>query len=322
MFIDRVRLKLVAGTGGNGKKSFNIDRKPDGGDGGKGGDIYVIGSTHTKDLRGFTYGSRVHKAGTGEAGGKQRKTGSGGKDLIIELPVNTHVLDDDTGQTLAIISDTKTKHLIVNGGKGGSGNYHFRTGIGYQKEKTIPGYGGEERNVVFEIRLTADVVFIGFPNAGKSSMLNALTNADVKVAPYAFTTLTPHIGTVGELKLMDLPGLIEGTVEGKGLGTRFTKHAEQGKLVAHFVSLENDDVVSSYNAMRKEIESISGIVTNLPEVVLLTKSDLFDSEYIKKKQADFEAVSINAFVTSAYKYDLVQETYERFKENLRAKQNQ
>jgi GTP-binding protein len=205
------------------------------------------------------------------------------------------------------------KVLLLRGGRGGLGNQYFRKGQVATLREFTSGKKGEEFNGFFELQLQTDVVFIGLPNAGKSSMLNALSNASVKVGSYPFTTLTPHLAKAGRLTLLDLPGLIEGTTEGKGLGTRFMKHAKSARLVAHFLSLESDDLQRDYDVIRKELELIDPALIAIPELIILTKKDLLADAEIKKRMKQLKTKS-RIETASVYDYDGLRELLEVFKE--------
>src|SRR3989304_8170485 len=234
MFTDKKRIDLEAGKGGAGAVSFALNKKPSGGDGGSGGRVYLEGTTHQYDYS-FLHDVKKLKAGDGHAGGRERSKGANGEDLYVKVPLLTQVKDLQ-GNLICEISKPGERILVIEGGKGGLGNYHFRSQQRSGLKKTVPGQDGKVLQVFFELELQADIGFLGLPHAGKSSMLNALSNAKVKVAPYPFTTLNPNLGVAGELTLLDLPGLIEGTVAGKGLGTRFTRHLTHIKLLPHFIS--------------------------------------------------------------------------------------
>jgi GTP-binding protein len=309
---DQQKLKFVAGRGGDGAVHFGpMERRPEGGDGGKGGDIYLEGTTNLYDLSYIKRDSTI-EAEQGERGGKKNMTGRDGKDIVFKVPLVTIVFDDHRNEILRIEKPGEKK-LLLRGGMGGLGNYYFRAGQRFTLEKSTPGRPGEELSAFLELRFRADVIFIGFPNAGKSSILNELSNANSKVAPYAFTTLDPILGTTDErIILMDLPGLIEGTFEGKGLGVSFKKHAETAKILAHFVSLEAEDVVANYKKMRDELTNISNVLSSLPEVIVLTKSDLVDKTRIDESIKKLKKFNKEILVTSAYDFDSLEVLRSKF----------
>lgn len=319
MLTDRIRINVKAGRGGDGKVAFGRDRKPSGGDGGKGGSIIVEGSSNIYDLSKLRH-QREYKATPGEMGGSERATGKDGKDLIISVPITTVVIDDEKNEVVKI-TEPGQRHIIANGGRGGLGNFNFRYGQRLTLNKTTPGEAGEEFNFNLELRLISDIIFIGFPNAGKSSMLNMLTNADVKIAPYPFTTLEPHQGIAEGMLLMDLPGLIEGSSEGKGVGTKFKKHTEYAKLIAHFISLESQDMIGDYEKIRAELKGMGESLYNLPECLVLTKSDMFNEEYIKEKIAEIKKLKLPYIVTSCFDFSKLGDITTFFKDQLKSTSN-
>ncbi len=312
MFTDKARTKFKAGRGGDGHVSFNgAKRYPNGGDGGKGGDVYLEGSTHQYDL-GFIKTDTKFFAENGGSGMPNNLMGANGKDLIVKVPLTTKVYDSH-GKSIMSITKHGERKLLLKGGKGGLGNYVFRSEGVDSLNKFTPGKdGGELLNVTVELELYADILFIGFPNAGKSSILNELTNADSKVAAYAFTTTIPHLGRMDGITLMDLPGLIEGTFQGRGLGTAFVKHTRWARYVAHFVSSENENVAEAYQTMRKELKAIDEELYNKPEIIILTKSDLITKEVIEKKQQDLEKFG-KILLVSVYDFESLEELKKQFK---------
>lgn len=315
MLIDRIRVDFKSGKGGSGAVRFWSGKKPCGGNGGKGGDVYLEGSRNLYDLKNFVHEKSL-EAGDGEMGTNNQNTGAGGADLIVKVPLTTVVYSLNNEKILTIDKEGERK-LLIEGGIGGRGNYSYKGGQEKTLNKFTPGREGTTLQTFLELRLSADVVFIGLPNAGKSSMLNALTNTNVEVAPYPFTTIYPNLGVCGNCVLMDLPGLIEGTSEGKGLGVKFVKHTDKAKLVAHFISVENDDVASAYELIRKELDQIGGDLAKKDEVIVLTKTDLVDDEVLNQKVKDLEKFGKKVIPVSIYKFDELKKLSEIFHHSLR-----
>lgn len=286
MLKDKVSITVKSGAGGNGSMSVNLD-KIDGGDGGNGGCIYLLGSENMYDLAWFDNG-HTYEAGRGENGAGRHKTGSDGTELVLMVPLTTEVHINN--RTPYKVTKHNEKVMILKGGGGGYGNMTQRR----NQDENLSEQGEPSRikTISLILKLQSDVIFIGYPNAGKSSMLNLLSDAAVKVAPYAFTTLEPQLGLMEGIRLMDLPGLIEGTYEGKGLGTKFVKHTENAKLVAHFVSYENADMMATYQSLRAEIKNISEELYNKPEIVILMKSDEATPEQIKAAESQFKKAGL------------------------------
>lgn len=310
MLQDKVKIKIESGTGGPGSSAMYANRCS-GGDGGKGGDVYLKGSIHTYDLGRFDP-EKIYKALNGQPGLQKERKGDRVEDLTLLLPLTTEVYLDNNmigkiekdGQTLK----------ILEGGVGGYGNATLmrnRDLRSNEKERT-----NQKGTYTLILKLKSDIIFIGYPNAGKSSLLNELTNTHVKTASYQFTTLEPQLGIMDGLVLMDLPGLIEGTYEGKGLGTSFVKHTENCKLIAHFVSLENEDPYASYLAMREEIKKISKDMHNKPEVVVLTKTDLVSEEQLKNVTKIFKDKGIETQSISIIDADALNILKQTFKKML------
>ena len=299
MLIDDVTIKVQAGNGGRGKVAFNSNMNslgPTGADGGHGGSIYFEGATDLNGLSQFRNKKEI-KTQNGEIGGSQFHDGADGKDLIIQVPIGTVIHNLDIGSMEEIIKTTD-RVLVARGGKGGIGNFKFRSAVNTSPKEFTEGMPGEVFTLKLELKLIADVGLVGLPNAGKSSLLNELTNAKSKVANYQFTTLEPNLGTYYELILADIPGLIEGASEGKGLGIKFLKHIERTKILFHLISAESEDLAGDYSVIRKELETYSKILAEKPEYVFLTKTDTIYTENIKTKLVILKKINKNVLAIS------------------------
>ncbi|MFA6437087.1 MAG: GTPase ObgE [Candidatus Paceibacterota bacterium] len=284
MFIDDVTIKIKAGDGGRGVVAFNRTKMslgPTGGNGGNGGNIYLEGVSDISALAQFRYKKEL-VAKNGENGKSSLNDGETGEDLILKVPIGTVVHNLSTKEDSEIISIGQ-RLLVAKGGLGGYGNFVFRSSTNTTPRQATDGSEGEERILRLEIKLIADVGFIGLPNVGKSSLLNELTNAQSKVANYPFTTLTPNLGTYYELILADIPGLIEGASDGKGLGIKFLRHVERTKTLFHFISSESTDLLKDYQVIRNELGVYNKQLLEKPEYIFLTKTDLFEKKEITKK---------------------------------------
>lgn len=290
-FVDELTIHMAAGDGGNGVVRWRHDKGkefagPSGGDGGNGGNVYVVGS---RDL-GLLYKYRHQKefnAERGVDGGRDSLFGRNGEDLVLQVPVGTVVTLLDSGKVFDVVTEDEPM-LILEGGRGGLGNERFKSSTNRSPDKATPGKPGEQSDVHLELKLVVDVGFLGFPNAGKSSLLNELTNATAKIGAYQFTTLEPNLGAFYGYVLADIPGLIEGAAEGKGLGIKFLRHVSRTKMLLHLISLENEDVLAAYKTMRKELDNFGNGLPEKEEIILLTKTDLVDEKTVeaaKKKLA-------------------------------------
>ncbi len=298
MFVDRVRVGIEAGNGGNGYVSFRqekfIDRGgPDGGDGGKGGSVVLVASRNQNTLANFRF-QKALKAPDGEPGFKQRMHGKSGVDLFVPVPVGTVVLTEE-GIELADLQADGQEFVVAAGGKGGFGNAHFVSSVRQAPTVAERGENGEKLQAVFELRMIADVGLVGLPNAGKSTLLSVISNAKPEIANYPFTTLTPNLGVVdvdagSSLLFADIPGLIEGASQGKGLGDEFLRHVERTKVLIHLIDVYQDDIVVAYNTIQKELKDYKADLTVKPQVVVLTKVEGLDDEIIADRLSELQAL--------------------------------
>lgn len=287
-FVDKVRVKIAAGDGGDGKRSFRhekfIDKGgPDGGDGGDGGDIVLQASRNQNTLAAFRHHKEL-KAEDGQSGDKQRKHGKSGQDLIVALPVGT-VATTDEGMVVADLVKDGQQVVVAKGGRGGFGNAHFISSRRQAPDFAEKGEPGEAFGLQLELKMIADVGLVGLPNAGKSTLLSKLSNARPEVADYPFTTLTPNLGVVdidkdNSVLFADIPGLIEGAAKGKGLGHDFLRHIERTAVILHLVDAYNEDVTGAYRTIKSELAAYRSELSKRPEIVALTKTEGLDSEII------------------------------------------
>ena len=283
MFIDRAVVRVTAGTGGSGASSFARFKYkpkggPDGGDGGHGGSIYVRGDANLATLLDYRY-RNAWKAERGEHGRGKTQTGASSADVYLPVPPGTVVRDADTGELLGEVLQAGDTIRVAKGGRGGRGNARFATSTHQAPREWEPGEEGEERSIELVLKLIADVGLVGEPNAGKSTLLSVLSAARPKIADYPFTTLEPNLGVVGlsghrSFVMADIPGIIEGAHQGKGLGLRFLQHVERTRVLAYLVPLDSPDPDAVYRGLRHEIAAYSETLAEKPHVVLLTKRDL------------------------------------------------
>lgn len=292
MLIDDVKIKIKAGHGGRGAVAFNSIKMalgPTGGSGGNGGSIYFEGVSDLGALGQFRYKKEL-AAQKGEAGKNQFSDGSNGDDLILKVPVGTVVHNLSLAKEDEIVS-VGQRLLAAKGGRGGKGNFKFRSSTNTSPIEFQEGLPGEEYELRLELKLIADVGFIGLPNVGKSSLLNQLTNAKSKVANYSFTTLEPNLGVYYELILADIPGLIEGASGGKGLGVKFLRHIERTKILFHFISAESTEPAKDYQVVRNELVTYNKELLAKPEYVFLSKSDMFTKKELKEKLKSLKTIN-------------------------------
>lgn len=323
MFVDELKIHIEAGSGGEGVERWRHEKGkefggPSGGDGGRGGSVYVIGSRDLGLL--FSYRHRKEfKAENGSPGAKNSLHGKNGEDLVIKLPVGSVVTDLKTKKTVHVLTEREPT-LLLRGGDGGFGNEHFKSSTNQRPKKTTRGYKGEAGDFFIELQLVVDVGLVGFPNAGKSSLLNMLTNASAKVGSYQFTTLEPNLGALYGYILADIPGLIEGASEGKGLGHKFLRHIKRTKMIAHVISLENDDVMAAYKTIRRELERFDKDLSEKEEILVLTKTDLVDEKTLKQAHKKLSVLGHRLFSLSIYDDGSVKEFSDALVKLLRKKE--
>lgn len=287
MFVDNVELALKAGDGGNGAVSFRheiyVDKGgPDGGDGGDGGDVILVASRNQDTLANYRY-KKVMSAGSGTAGSKQKKHGKNGTDLELSVPVGTVVINEE-GKVLADLTVDGQKAVVAQGGRGGYGNAHFTSSVRQAPRVAEKGEKGDELTVRMELKMIADVGLVGLPNAGKSTLLASVSNARPEIADYAFTTLSPNLGVVdidgSSLLMADIPGLIEGASEGKGLGDDFLRHIERTAVLIHLIDAYQDSVTEAYQVIQNELKRYQVDLSKKPQIVALNKVDGLDQDIV------------------------------------------
>ncbi len=298
MFVDKVQVAIKAGDGGNGMVSFRQEKfvdkgGPDGGDGGNGGDVIFVGSRNQNTLAAFRFQKEI-KADPGKAGFRRKRHGRSGKVLEVQVPVGTIVVDSQ-GVTLADLAHDGDRVVIAKGGHGGFGNAHFVSSTRQAPRVAEKGEPGQELEATLELKMIADVGLVGMPNAGKSTLLSVISNARPEIANYPFTTLKPNLGMVdvdkdSSLLFADIPGLIEGASEGKGLGDEFLRHVERTAVLVHLVDIYNDSVADAYKTIQAELKAYKVDLTKRPQVVVLTKIEGMDDEIIADKMAELKTV--------------------------------
>jgi GTP-binding protein len=299
-FLDQAKVYVRSGNGGGGCVSFRREAYveyggPDGGDGGKGGDVWVEAVEGLNTLIDYRY-KQHFKADTGMHGMGRDRTGAGGTDVVLEVPVGTQILDEDKEELLADLTETGQRVLLAKGGDGGKGNAHYKSSTNQAPRKSTPGFPGEERWIWLRLKLIADVGLVGLPNAGKSTFLSVVSRANPKIAAYPFTTLYPNLGVVdlgpgNRFIVADIPGLIEGAHEGAGIGDRFLGHIERCASLIHLVDGTQDDVVDAWQTVRNELAAYGGGLEDKTEILALNKIDAMIDEDIAEKKAALEAAS-------------------------------
>ncbi len=297
MFIDNAEIEVKGGHGGPGCISFRREKNipkggPNGGDGGRGGDIIFIADENLTTLYDFRY-KRIYKAQNGAPGESSLKTGKSGEDTYIRVPVGTIIKDAETGEPVADLDEQFKKIVVARGGKGGRGNNHFKSSTNKAPRKAEPGRPGEERKLALELKLLADVGLVGLPNAGKSTMLAHLSKARPKIADYPFTTLVPNLGIVPirEFKsfvMADIPGIIEGASDGKGLGIQFLKHIQRTRLILYLIDVFASDIEETLAVLKNELMEFDKSLAQRPSLVVLNKIDLLDAKQLKVISKKFD----------------------------------
>lgn len=298
MFIDRAKIHVKGGNGGNGVMAFRREKfvprgGPSGGDGGRGGSVYVESTEGLNTLLHFRYNPE-HTAGRGRHGEGAKRHGADGEDVVLKVPVGTVIVDEETGEIVHDFTTAGDRVIVAAGGRGGRGNAQFATATNRAPRHHEEGHPGQDRRLVVELKLIADVGLVGLPNAGKSTLISRISAARPKVADYPFTTLEPHLGVVdlGDYKTIvvaDIPGLIEGAHAGAGLGDRFLRHIERTKLLLHLIDISGltSDPVADYQTITVELEAYSSDVAGKPKIVVATKVDAMDDEDILQGLKDF-----------------------------------
>ena len=295
-FLDQAKIYIKAGNGGSGSASFRREKfieygGPDGGDGGNGGSIIVESDRNLNTLIDFRYAQHF-KAQHGKPGSKKNKTGANGQNLTLRVPLGTQIYEEDNNTLIYDFTKNNEKYLVASGGKGGLGNVRFKSSTNRAPRKKTGGKLGEEFWIWLQLKVIADVGIIGKPNAGKSSLLAALTRAKPKIANYPFTTINPNLGVTSydgkELTLADIPGLVEGAHKGVGLGDKFLRHIERCKVLLHLIDLTEKDLLRTYKKIKMELCSYDKKLSSKKEIILFNKADLLDKQEIKEKLKNFK----------------------------------
>ena len=295
-FLDQAKIYIKAGNGGSGSASFRREKfiefgGPDGGDGGDGGSIIIMSDRNLNTLIDFRYAQHF-KAQHGKPGSKRNKTGANGENLILKVPVGTQIYEEDNNTLIYDFTKNREKYLVASGGKGGLGNVRFKSSTNRAPKRKTSGKQGEEFWIWLQLKVIADIGIIGKPNAGKSSLLAALTRAKPKIANYPFTTINPNLGVAyydrKEVTLADIPGLVEGAHKGIGLGDKFLRHIERCKVILHLIDLSENDLLKTYNQIVKELVSYDKKLAKKKEIIIFNKSDLYKKNDINRKLYDFK----------------------------------
>jgi GTP-binding protein len=312
-FVDYVKIFCRSGKGGAGsahlhRAKFVPKGGPDGGDGGKGGDVILKGNKQLWTLLHLKYTKHIH-AGHGKPGGSSLKTGASGEDRVLEVPLGTVAKIAETGEVLFEITSHEEQKVLLEGGRGGLGNDHFKSPTNRTPRYAQPGEPGKEEWVILELKLLADVGLVGFPNAGKSTLLSVVSAAKPEIADYPFTTLTPNLGIVSyrdgrSFIMADIPGIIEGASEGKGLGLRFLRHIERNSLLLFMIPVDTKDIRNEYAVLLDELKKYNPELLNKPRLLAVTKSDMLDEELLKEMEQELPEVP-HVFISSVSNYGLM-----------------
>jgi len=313
-FVDYVKIYCLSGKGGAGAVHFRREKYlpkggPDGGDGGRGGDIIMVGNAQMWTLLHLRF-TRHLRAGNGEPGGGQRSTGANGEDIFIEVPLGTVAKDAETGELMGEIMEDGEKIVLLKGGRGGQGNDHYKSATNQTPRYAQPGEEGREAYIIFELKVLADVGLVGFPNAGKSTLLSVVSAAKPEIADYPFTTLRPNLGIVAyrdnqSFIMADIPGIIEGAHEGKGLGLRFLRHIERNSVLLFLVPADADDIKKEYFVLLNELKQYNPELLDKQRILAISKSDLLDKELMDEIEKDLPDVP-HVFISSVTNFGLTE----------------
>ena len=315
-FVDYVKINVSSGKGGRGSTHLRREKYvakggPDGGDGGRGGHVILKGNSQYWTLYHLKF-KRHFKAENGNDGGKNRLTGSNGKDIYIDVPLGTVVKSTKDESTIFEITEDGEEKIICKGGKGGKGNWHFKSSTNQTPRYAQAGLSNDEKQITLELKVLADVGLVGFPNAGKSTLLSVITDAKPKIADYEFTTLKPNLGIVNyrdfkTFVMADIPGIIKGASDGKGLGHYFLRHIERNSTLLFMIPSDSDDIVSSYKVLYDELKKYNPEILDKSSIITITKSDLIDDEL--KKEIEHEILSLKidyVFISSHTNFGLLE----------------
>lgn len=314
-FVDYVKMSLKSGKGGAGSRHFYRDARtakggPDGGDGGRGGDIILVGNKQLWTLLHLKYRKHI-KAGNGGDGSGNHSSGANGEDVYLEVPLGTVAKDVETGEVHFEITKDGEQKILMKGGRGGLGNSHFKSSTNQSPRYAQPGEEGQEKWKILELKVLADVGLVGFPNAGKSTLLSVITAAKPKIGSYPFTTLRPNLGIVSyrggkSFVMADIPGIIEKASEGKGLGLRFLRHIERNAVLLFLIPADSDDITKEYRILLNELKTFNEELLHKPRLVALSKSDMLDEEMKELLVADMDIDSEYIFISSIAQQGLLE----------------